>query len=119
MLSNALTSAQSGLTAFLEKMNVHSNNIANIATNGFKSDEVNIEEGIDNDVNATVGKNEPEEARVNNISTNRNTEVIEKSNVDLVREVVGSMVAQRGYEANLKVFESADHMNKQVIDLFS
>ncbi len=118
MISNALTSAQSGIAASLEKVNVHAHNIANINTDGYKSVEVKLEEEFQKSVNAE-SKDESERNRINEISLNRNIEEIERSDVDLAKEVVGSMIAQRGYEANIKVFETADYMNKQVIDLFS
>jgi flagellar hook protein FlgE len=44
---------------------------------------------------------------------------LEQSNVDLAKEIVNTMITQRGFQANAKLVKVADEMLETVIDIFA
>ena len=108
----------SALMAFRKKMDVMSNNIANVLTDGFKKSRVSLEEGATGGVNAIVDRvDTPGIPR----ETTRNDELIEveSSNVDLAEEITAILPTRAAYSANIKAIESHNDMIGNLLDLLS
>ena len=102
-----------GLAAFEKKVAASANNIANSNTAGYKKTEAVIGEDAAGlpEVNLkridTPGPLVPEEDGT----------FTEQSNVDLAQELTQNMVAQKGYEANIKALKTQDNMLGMTLDI--
>lgn len=111
-----IDAALSAMTAFRKKMDVTSNNIANVNTNKFKKSRVTMQEGGNGGVQAQIQKvNTPGIPR-DAIENDRIAEV-ESSNVDLAEELTGMIPTQTAYSANLKTMKTADEMIGALLDV--
>jgi len=114
---SAMSSAVSAINAFDKKMAVISNNIANSQTEGFKKSRADLKEGeagaveVDISVVDTPGPV---------ITVEENNGIVEKemSNVDLAEEIPQTIIAQSGFEANLKILKTEDEMLGTLLDTF-
>lgn len=105
----------SALNAFGTRMGVTSNNVANVNSDGFKSSRTVLEEGQNSSVKARIQKStDPGPMVQDELSANGMKEM---SNVDLAKEIAGTIPTQRGYEANLKMVRTQDEILGQVIDM--
>jgi flagellar hook protein FlgE len=91
--------AQSSLNALTTKLEVSANNIANSATEGFKSSQVNMAARQDGGVDATV--------------------VTTDEQVDISREAVEMLSTVNGFKANLQVLKADKEMTKSLLDIIS
>ena len=102
-----------GLGVFEKKLSATANNIANSNTSGYKKTESVITED---------GSGLPE-LNLKRVDTpgplvqEADGKMSEQSNVDLAEELTQSMVAQRGYEANLKVLQAQNNMLGSALDI--
>lgn len=104
------------LKAHSRKLGVTANNIANVYSEGFKKSRAILEAGPSGDVNLQIDQiNSPGHRFYEDIDG----QLIERelSNVDLVEEIPQTMIAQRGYEANLKAIQVQDDMLGSVLDI--
>ena len=101
------------LRVFEKKLSATANNIANSNTSGYKKTESVITED---------GSGLPE-LNLKRVDTpgplvqEADGKMSEQSNVDLAEELTQSMVAQRGYEANLKVLQAQNNMLGSALDI--
>ncbi len=96
-MQNVMQNALSAVRAHARKTMVHAHNVANISTEGFKAQELHMQENPTGGVSSTVEtRNEP--------------------GLDMVEESVGMVQAGHGYEANLAVFRASDKMLGVLID---
>ncbi len=106
----------SALQAFGTQMAVRANNVANVNTDGFKKSRAILEEGLNDAVKVDIQRVEdPGPVVVNTSGTGSMTR--ELSNVDLGEELPRTIPSQRGYEANIKVFQTQDEMLGTIVDL--
>jgi flagellar hook protein FlgE len=115
MISSA-KSALSALNAFDKKMNVIANNVANVETEEFKKSRATLVEGPENSVKVEISQPEDPGPTVVEV-TDGQIEEKEMSNVDLTEEIPQSIVAQRGYEANLATLRTYDEMLNSILDI--
>jgi flagellar basal-body rod protein FlgC len=116
MLSS-ISSSLSAINAFGTKMAVSANNVANIESEEFKKSRADLTEGINSTVEVEITQID---SPGNIVFEPDNTgQMVEKelSNVDLTEEIPQTMIAQRGYEANLKYIKIQDDMIGSVIDI--
>ncbi len=106
--------ALSALKAFDKKLDVTSNNIANVNTDGFKKTRAVLEDA-DPGVRVTVnGVNTPGD----HIPAYEGTEgPKESSNVDLPEEIVNLAIAKTGFQANLKTIQAEEEMLGSLFDI--
>ena len=113
---SSISSSVSALVAFRKKMEVTSNNIANVNTDEFKRSRAVLTEDNVGGVRADIDKdNSPGPVRTviqDGVPTEK-----EMSNVDLTREIPEMIPTQRAYEANLKAVKTYDEMLGALIDL--
>ena len=113
---SSVSSSLSALNAFGEKMAVTANNVANVETEEFKKSRAVMVEGSNGEVEVNVEKvDEPGPTRTE-IEEGQMVEK-EMSNVDLAEEIPQTMIAQRGYEANLATVKTEDEMVGTLIDV--
>ncbi len=112
----SLQSTLSAITAFGRKMGVTANNIANVETEGFKKSTATLVEGPKNNVEVEIEQPDIPGPVVVDGADGQLTER-EMSNVDLAEEIPQTIVAQRGYEANLATLRTQDEMLKSIIDI--
>ena len=106
----------SAIKAFGTKMGVTANNIANVETEGFKKSTATLVEGIKENVEVEITQPDIPGPVVVDETDGQLTE-IEMSNVDLAEEIPQTILAQRGYEANLATIRTQDEMLKSIIDI--
>lgn len=110
---NAIGSSLAALYVFTSKLSATAGNVANCATDGYKRVEATISEdsqgspGISLRTTQTAGPMvQDSEGRLR-----------ELSNVDLNIEIPQMIVAQRGYEANLKALQTEGDILKATLEL--
>jgi len=102
-----------GLAVFEKKLSVAANNIANSNTSGYKKTESVITDD---------GSGLPE-LSLKQVDTpgplvqEADGKMSEQSNVDLAEELTQSIVAQRGYEANIKALQAQNDMLGKALDI--
>jgi flagellar basal-body rod protein FlgC len=112
---SALLTALSGLAAFAKQLEVSAHNIANVNTIGFKKSRTDLVEVEAGGVLPVVQKDNSAGPAVLR-DTGYGPAQIELSNVDLGEEAVSQIVAQRGFEANLRTLKTADDMLGCILD---
>ena len=113
---SAIHTALSGLTAFSKQLDVSAHNIANVNTDSFKKQHTTFLEVSTGGVLPVVQKdNSPGPAVMKN--TSQGYAPVELSNVDLGEEAVSQIIAQRGFEANLRTLQTADNILGSILDM--
>ena len=113
---SAVNSTVSALQAYKTQSDVASNNVANINTENYKKSRVNLKEGKNGDVQATVTQDNSPGHRYQELEGGRMIEK-ETSNVDLAEEFPQMIITQHAYEANLKVLQTHDQMLGTTLDI--
>jgi flagellar hook protein FlgE len=106
----------SALNAFDKKMDVIANNVANVETEGFKKSKTTLIEGPESSVRVEITQSENPGPTVVQVTSGQ-IEEKEMSNVDLAEEIPQSIVAVRGYEANLATLKTHDEMLNSILDI--
>jgi len=123
--------ALSALDAFSKKAAVVSNNIANMNTDGYKKSRAILKEGQNGGVEVSIQEIDTPGSPIlheedSNIQTEEASNVNpageaehneETSNVDPAEETVQMIMAQRGYEANLKSLATQNEMQEAILDI--
>lgn len=109
--------AMSAIAAFRKKMDVTSNNIANVNTDEFKKSRTTMEETADGGVKANVQEVTTPGIPKETIKNDRIVEV-ESSNVDLAEELTEMIPTQAAYGANLKSLKASNEMLGSLFDIF-
>jgi flagellar hook protein FlgE len=112
---SSINAALSALGAFQKKLSVSANNIANAATPGFKRSDVNMIEAAAGGVEAVI-----EPVPIPGVSiledTPQGPALVEQSNVELGEEMVNLIVAQRGFQANVRVLQAQNEALGTLLD---
>jgi flagellar basal-body rod protein FlgC len=112
---SALNSTVSALRAFVTKLGVTADNIANANTDGFKKNRVTFQTDQSGGVRVEIRRDETPGFRYD-VTENGVTLEKETSNVDLTEEIPNLMVTKRAYQANLKTLETQDEMLGSLLD---
>ena len=111
-----LNSSISALQAHVKKLGVTAHNIANVNSEGYKKYRATMEEdplgGVQVDISRVDSPGHPYKVVENGQSV-----VKETSNVDLAEEIPNLMIAQRGYEANLKTIQTQEKVLGSLLDI--
>lgn len=111
-LNNSITALQ----AHVKKLGVTAHNIANVNSEGYKKYRATMDEdalgGVRVDLSRVNSPGNPYEVYENGQSV-----VKETSNVDLAEEIPNLMIAQRGYEANLKTIQTQEEVLGSLLDI--
>ena len=112
---SALNGTISALRAFVTKLGVTADNIANVNTDGFKRNRAVLHEDDNGGVRVEIRKDDSPGLRYDVIENGKKVEK-ETSNVDLTEEIPNLMVTKRAYQANLKSIETQDEMLGSLLD---
>ena len=124
--SKALDVSTSGLRAQAQRLRHLSENISNADTPGYRRKTISFEtafggtrDGVAGVETGRVQLDRRDLERIHDPSHPMadDTGYYEGSNVDLLIELADAREAQRGYEANLKMFEQARKMSSGLMDL--
>jgi flagellar basal-body rod protein FlgC len=111
-LNNSITALQ----AHVKKLGVTAHNIANVNSEGYKKYRATMEEDPFGGVRVNIGRvNSP--GHPYEVVENGQSVVKETSNVDLAEEIPNLMIAQRGYEANLKTIQTQEKVLGSLLDI--
>ena len=123
--SKSLSVTTSGLQAQSQRLRHLSENIANADTPGYRRKTIAFRTSYD--AFGQLGKVETGRVQLDRSDLTRiydpshpladETGMYEGSNVNLIIELADAREAQRGYEANLKIFEQTRAMSKGLFDL--
>ena len=107
--------AISALRAHATKLSVSANNIANSETEGFKKSRAVFKEDVHGGVEVEIERVDTPGPLIPDDGDQYTAK--EMSNVDLGEEIPQTMLAQRGFEANLSVIRTTDEMLGSLIDI--
>jgi flagellar basal-body rod protein FlgC len=113
---SAINSSISALQAYVKKLGVTANNIANVNTDGYKKYRAIMEEGSHGDVRVAITRVDTPGFRYQGYEDGREV-AKESSNVDLAEEIPNLMVARRSYQANIKTIQTQDEMLGSLLDI--
>ncbi|MGD8410888.1 MAG: flagellar basal body rod C-terminal domain-containing protein [Desulfobacterales bacterium] len=113
---SALNGTVSALRAFITRLGVTADNIANVNTDGFKRKRTTLNEDQNGGVRVEISKDKSPGLRYNVIEDGKKVEK-ETSNVDLTEEIPDLMLTKRTYQANLKTLETHDEMLGSLLDI--
>jgi len=121
----ALPSSYSGLSVFQRKIRVAANNIANVNTDGFRTDGFKKSRTVLSTVQPHGVKAEVEQVETAGPSALEQTAQGEQSvdqsgvdaRVDIGKEMVNLLSGQRGYEASLRTLKTTDEMVGSLLDV--
>ena len=112
---SALNSTISALRAFVTKLNVTADNIANVNTDGFKKNRATLQEDQNGGVRVEIRRDNSPGFLYDTVENGEKVEK-ETSNVDLTEEIPDLMITKRAYQANLKTLETQDEMLGSLLD---
>ena len=114
-----------------KRMGVHANNVANMYSKDFSKSRVLMKEGPDQTVKAEIetvesrvlpreeiGEQDP--ALAQDAVETAQTDALagyENNHVELAEEIVGTIISQNAYNANLKLVDVQDQMIGTVLDI--
>ena len=107
-----ISASLSGLSAFGNMLSNTADNVANVNTDGYKSTKATITEDPVGLPQVTLTTSDSPGATITEGGQTRET-----SNVDLAWELPQMIIAQSGYEANIKALSAQSHILKTTIDM--
>jgi flagellar basal-body rod protein FlgC len=113
---SSVNSTISALQAYKTQLDVTSNNIANVNTEGFKKSKATLKEGATGNVLADVQRVDTPGQRYQELEGDRMVEK-ETSNVDLSEALPQMIVTQHAYKANMKVMQTQDEILGTTLDI--
>ncbi len=113
---SALNSTITALRAFVTKLNVTADNIANVNTDGFKKNRATLQEDQNGGVRVEIRRDNSPGFIYDSVDENGEKVEKETSNVDLTQEIPDLMMTKRAYQANLKTLETQDEMLGSLLD---
>jgi len=111
-----LNSTVSALQAYSSQLEVTSNNIANVNTEGFKKSKATLQEDANGSVQVDIKQVDTPGNRYQVLEGDQMVEK-ETSNVDLSEEIPQMTVTQHAYQANMKVIQTQDEMLGNMLDI--
>lgn len=126
-MTDAISSAQSALSAMSVSMAATANNVANVNTDGYKSRDVRLQTGpggqgvrvADVVEDRSAGGYRPAAVSAQNEAGvyEPSVDMVETSNVDLARQSVDMIETSRTFEANVAVVRTQDEMLGTLLDM--
>jgi flagellar hook protein FlgE len=107
------TSTVSAITAESIRLDVSADNVANVSTDGYRAKRVTNEATINGGVRARIDQPPPPPPSPTTLEADGRERVL--SNVDIGAEVTTQVIAQRAFEANVKMLQTNDEMTKTLL----
>ena len=108
-------SSISGIRAAIDMLDVSANNIANINSEGYKKQHVNLSQ----DQHGQVAVNITESSKANSFYKTVEGDVVEESKVNFFKEIVVQIKAKNLLYANLAAIKRADEAQKSLMDIMA
>lgn len=108
--------ASLALKAFSKSLDVTSNNVANINTDGYKKSKAILQEDKNGGVKVSIQKIDTLENPIP-FEEASDDQIKESSNVDLAEEMVQMMSSKRGHKANAKSLEMQNELIGTILDI--
>jgi flagellar basal-body rod protein FlgC len=112
MMIAGISTSLSGLSAFGNVLSNAAHNVANVNTDGYKATVATITEDTQGLPQITLARSDSPGTPID-----EQGQLKESSNVDLSWEIPQMMIAQRGYEANIKALSAQSDALKSAIDM--
>jgi flagellar hook protein FlgE len=114
-MPQAFNIALTGLRAFDRQLDINANNIANVETNDFQKSRGQLQETASGGVEVTISQVETPGM---DLDPNERTGAKQQtSNVSLEEEFVDQMVSRYAFEANILTVQTAEEMQKTLLDI--
>ncbi len=113
----ALNTALSGIQAGIELYNATAHNTANVNTEGFKRQDATLSEVKGGGVTVLIGESKVS-AKDPTYKVQGN-KAVERSNIDLVEEGVGAIIAEYQVKANIEAFKAASEMEDSIFEIMA
>ena len=117
MVSTAYSAALSGMQAASLQLKISANNISNSNTDGFQTQRVVTQSGTYG-VDVKVEKIGTSESQ-NTLDSNVEKSVNQRSNVDVVEELIEMKAAKNLLEANLKALYTENNLLGRILDIMA
>ncbi len=114
-MSISFSSSVSGIQAASAMLNVSAHNIANLNTDGFKKQIVNLSEDSIGGVSADIS----ESTEPGPLYTNSVGDTVEASNVDYPDEIVEQLKAKHLLSANIAAIKRTDEAHESLMDIMA
>ncbi len=114
-MSASFSSSISGIRAATDMLSVSAHNTANINTDGFKKQRVNLREDRGSGVTADV----TESTEAGSLYINKRGDTVETSNVNYIDEVVTQINAKHLLSANAAAIKYTDAALETIIDIIA
>ncbi len=114
-MSSSFSSSISGIRAATDMLSVSAHNTANINTDGYKKQRVNLREDRERGVIAEV----TESTGAGSLYTNTEGNTVETSNVNYIDEVVTQINAKHFLSANAAAIKYTAEAQKSIIDIIA
>jgi flagellar basal-body rod protein FlgC len=119
-MSDAFSSAISGISSNATRTAVAANNIANANTSGFKASRITVESsGSCRQETHITESTEPGSLLPGSDGLPEGSELEETSNVDLAEEFVQLQISEHGYSANAAVIKTQGEMLGTLLDMLA
>jgi flagellar basal-body rod protein FlgC len=112
---SGINAALGGVLAHQRRVDTAGNNLANLATDGFKKSRVVMEEQPGGVKTETLRVETPGPLRAD--PADPAGAPVEGSNVDVAEEMVALITGERGFEANLETIRTEDEMLGELLDI--
>lgn len=109
-----ISSALSALNAAGKKLGNSAHNVANSNTDGYKASRVLLSEENSGGVTANINT---VQAAPLQLEQSYSSGVVDPSNVDIGAEMVEQITASHLYKANIKTLQTADEMQKTLLNI--
>ena len=114
-MSSLFNSSISGIRAATDMLSTSAHNIANINTDGYKKQHVNLRGDDGSGVIADI----TESTEAGSLYISKRGEIVETSNVNYIEEVVTQIKARHLLSANAAAIKYTDEAQKSIMDIIA
>ncbi len=114
-MSLSFNSSVSGIRAAIDMLGVSAHNTANINTDGYKKQQVNLRDDHDSGVIVDI----TESTETGSLYQNKRGDMVEASNVNYVEEVVAQISARHLLSANAAAIKRTDEAQESLMDIIA
>ena len=115
MLTLSFNSSVSGIRAAIDMRDLSAHNTANINTDGYKKQRVNLSEGTSNGVFVNISKS----TEAGLLYKNEKGDIVETSNVKYPEEIATQISAKHLLSANIAVINRTDEAYETLLDIMA
>jgi len=114
-MSLSFNSSVSGIQAAIDMLGISAHNTANINTDGYKKQRVNLRDDHGSGVIVDI----TESTETGSLYKNKRGEMVEASNVNYVEEVVAQINARHLLSANVAAIKRTDEALESLLDIIA